>query len=108
MADFDGSLFTTPNLLAGTLDGSGELHTPPSYLEEGVLDGSGDLLNSGGGVVLVTYFKMRGKDIDCLPTITYRTWVVSDTPDPTETFYGGPRCGVTPFADIVIADQWQV
>jgi hypothetical protein len=107
MADFDGLIFTPPDLLTGTPDESGAVSTPPNLLE-GILDGSGELFNSGGGVALVTYFKMRGKDVDCLPTITYRTWVVSDVPDPSEAFYGGPRCGVTPFADVVIADQWQV
>jgi len=60
------------------------------------------------GVTITLYFKMRGLDVDCLPTVTYRTWVVQDEPDPDGTEYVGARCGATPFADVVIAEQWAV
>lgn len=62
------------------------------------------------GVVIVTitnYFKMRGRDVDCVP-LTYRTWVVSGAADPTGASYLGARCGVTPFVDVVIVESWQV
>jgi len=60
------------------------------------------------GVTLTLYFKMRGLDVDCLPTVTYRTWVVQDAPDPTATEYAGPKCGANPLVDVVIAEQWVV
>ena len=55
--------------------------------------------------VRLTYFKMRGQDVDCGP-LTYRTWIVTDAPDFIGTQYTGSRCGVTPFSNVVIADSW--
>lgn len=56
--------------------------------------------------VVVRYYKMRGQDVDCGP-LTYRTWIVTDTPDYTGVQYTGPRCGATPFAHVAIADTWE-
>lgn len=59
-----------------------------------------------GGISTGTiYYKMIGLDIDC-PTITYRTWVVLDSPDPFGTLYIGPKCGPNPLADIAIEATW--
>lgn len=47
-----------------------------------------------------TYYFMRGQDLDCLPTITYRYWTVTDVPDTSALQYSGTRCGVTPLAGV--------
>ncbi|MCZ2224610.1 MAG: hypothetical protein LC122_13375 [Chitinophagales bacterium] len=52
-------------------------------------------------VTTITYFIMRGRDVDC-PTITYRTWKVQDTPDSTGAQYSGTKCGPTNLADIIV------
>lgn len=49
---------------------------------------------------LVDAWLMLGKDVDCGP-LTYRSWVVRDTPDFASALYTGPRCGATPFTDVV-------
>ncbi|HVI42066.1 MAG TPA: hypothetical protein VM577_15550 [Anaerovoracaceae bacterium] len=53
-----------------------------------------------------TYFMMRWLDVDCSPTITYRTWVVVDNPDPTGLQYGGTKCGATAITGAIIAATW--
>lgn len=56
-----------------------------------------------------TYYKMRALDASCAPAKTYRTWVVSGTPDATGARYTGAHCGGSVnFADIVVEDTWQV
>jgi hypothetical protein len=120
MATFNGDLITggagegvpsSPYTHLGVNNGNqvtgpGQGVSSGSYTHHTAYDGAVQIL--GAPIVSpVPYYKMRGRDVDCGP-ITYRTWVVQDMPDPTETFYAGPRCGATPFADIVIAEQWQV
>lgn len=53
------------------------------------------------------FFKMRGQDVDCLPTLTYRTWVAANAPDYAALQYVGTRCGVTPFSNVVVTNSWE-
>lgn len=53
----------------------------------------------------VTYYLMRWKDEDC-PGVTYRTWVVTQIPDPTGIRYGGSKCGATAISGAVVAASW--
>lgn len=52
-------------------------------------------------VPIITKYIMRGKDVDC-GSVTYRVWVVQDEPDISGAQYSGPKCGASPFTDIVI------
>jgi hypothetical protein len=70
--------------------------------------------SSGGASVIippasnvVTYYKMRARDIDC-GTLTYRTWIVTGAPDSTGVLYSGARCGVSPLTDIQVDSVWEV
>lgn len=54
---------------------------------------------------LITYYLMRGKDIDC-GVITYRVWISPNAPDTTGALYTGTRCGATPLTDIVVTSQF--
>lgn len=47
-----------------------------------------------------TYYFMRAQDPDCLPTVTYRYWTVTGTPDTTGALYIGTRCGASPLTNI--------
>ncbi len=61
----------------------------------------------GNPILIRTYYKMRGRDLNCVPK-TYRVWVVMDTPDSTGAQYAGPFCGVSlNLTDIVVLDSWQ-
>lgn len=62
----------------------------------------------GGGGGLTHYYKMRGKDIDCVGPVTYRSWVVTGVPDSTGVQYTGPKCGASPLTEITIEDKWDV
>lgn len=85
-----------------------EGNTSGSPLEHTVyLSGNSMFFDVPTVISVTNYYKMRGKDVDCIP-LTYRTWVVSGVPDPTGASYVGTRCGVTPFAEVVIAEAWQV
>lgn len=66
-----------------------------------------------GGTILpapasgpTTFFLMRWLDVDCGLT-TYRTWIVSNNPDPTGINYVGTKCGATPITNAVVAATWQ-
>lgn len=52
-----------------------------------------------------TYYFMRGQDVDCLPTITYRYWAVTGTPATNDSAYSGTRCGATPFTNISVSGK---
>lgn len=67
-----------------------------------------DYTGTLGGGTPTHYFKMRGKDIDCVGPLTYRSWVVTGTPDATGAQYTGPKCGASPLAEITIEDKWDV
>lgn len=54
----------------------------------------------------VTYYLMRWLDTDCISTPTYRTWVVTSSPDPSGAHYTGAKCGATAIAGAVIAATW--
>lgn len=56
---------------------------------------------------VVTYYKMRARDPDC-GTLTYRTWIVTGTPDLTAALYAGARCGVSALVDIAVESTWDV
>ena len=47
-----------------------------------------------------TYYFMRAQDPNCLPTVTYRYWTVTGTPDTTGALYVGTRCGASPLTNI--------
>jgi len=51
------------------------------------------------------YYFMRGQDVDCLPSITYRFWTVSGIPATSDSAYSGSRCGVTPFTNIIVVGK---
>jgi hypothetical protein len=53
------------------------------------------------------YFMMRGVDVDCV-TLTYRTWLVTSSPDPTGALYTGIKCGPSPLANIDIDDAFVI
>jgi hypothetical protein len=59
------------------------------------------------GAASTTYYYMRGKDVDC-GTVTYRYWVVTQTPDPLGAQYVGSKCGGSVFADVVVEHTWTV
>lgn len=63
-------------------------------------------LELGGVTPVVTYYQMRGVDIDCVLILTYRSWVVAGSPDFTGALYTGPKCGPTPLSSIVVVDSW--
>ena len=44
---------------------------------------------------LVRRLTMVWVDVDALPSIVYRTWVVTDYPDPTGAQYTGAKSGAT-------------
>lgn len=54
---------------------------------------------------LHTYYLMRAQDADC--PLTYRVWVVVDTPDFNAEQYTGTKCGISPLTNIIIAAQWE-
>lgn len=60
---------------------------------------------STAGVSSITYYLMRGRDVDCA-SLTYRSWVVTDSPDFSASQYSGTRCGVTALAEIIILETW--
>lgn len=51
----------------------------------------------------LVWYEMRGRDQDCA-TLTYRYWRVSGAPDLTGTSYPGPKCGVSPLADVIVLE----
>jgi len=57
------------------------------------------------GMLYSIWYKMRARDPDCV-SLTYRTWVVSGTPDYTAALYTGARCGATALTDITIVATW--
>ncbi len=63
----------------------------------GISGGSWDIIGMGG---IQESFKMRGKDVDMLPSIVYRVWVVVGSPDFAAAQYTGPKGGPTPFSDV--------
>ena len=52
-----------------------------------------------------TFYLMRWLDPDCGLT-TYRTWIVTGSPDPSGSLYLGGKCGATPISDAVVAATW--
>jgi len=59
------------------------------------------------GDVIVKHYLMQWRDVDCGP-VTYRSWHVTDAPDPTGVFYAGPKCGVTPITGAFVTATWTV
>lgn len=57
------------------------------------------------GEMPTTYYLMRWADPDCMTT-TYRTWVVTGSPDPTGLQYAGVKCGGTAISGAIISAQW--
>lgn len=51
----------------------------------------------------LVWYEMRGRDQDC-PTLTYRYWRVSGSPDLTGTSYAGPKCGLNPLVEIIVLE----
>jgi len=99
MATFDGN--DMGGIIGGNVPSSVFRHYPAHNMS------LQQLIGTAVSPSIVSYYKMRGKDVDCGP-LTYRTWVVSGAPDPTGALYVGARCGVTPFTEVVIAETWQV
>ena len=62
---------------------------------------------SGSGSTLTTYYQMRAVDPDCVLTLTYRSWIVTGSPDFTGAQYVGTRCGISPLTNIVVVDTWE-
>lgn len=57
--------------------------------------------------VAVTYYLMRGRDVDC-GSVTYRFWTVTGSPDTTGSQYVGSKCGSSPLTDIVIVKKYNL
>lgn len=56
---------------------------------------------------LTVHYLMRANDLNC-GTLTYRTWVTTNTPDLTGASYSGAYCGGSlNLSNIVIADTWE-
>jgi len=53
---------------------------------------------------VVRRIKMRWLDVDALPTVVYRVWVVTDQPDPTGIHYSGPKSGSTPITGATVQE----
>lgn len=68
---------------------------------------SGEVVASDNTSNTTAYYKMRGRDVDA-GSLTYRSWVVSETPDTTGGRYTGPKSGSNPLADITVVSFWQV
>lgn len=84
MVDYPGGLITLPKECGAPLGG--------------VPGGICSL--AGGSTGTIHMYQMCGKDVDMLPSIVYRTWVVTGSPDFTAALYTGPKGGPTPLADI--------
>lgn len=67
---------------------------------------NGQIAGSAASVV-VRYFKMRAIDPDCV-TPTFRTWIVTGSPDSTGAQYIGARCGVSSLTNITVAESWSI
>ena len=98
MADFTAINWTQTEIMA---DGYGMAADDALPLDFSSVDGS------FGPPLVTTYFFMRWKDVDCGP-VTYRTWIVTDAPDPTGAQYVGPKCGGTAITGAVVAASWSV
>lgn len=98
MADFTAVNWTQTEIMADGYGAPAENVFPLSFASS---DGT------FGPTLVVTYFFMRWKDVDCVP-VTYRTWIVTDDPDPTGLHYAGPKCGVTAITGAVIAASWSI
>ena len=85
MANINGEYIASPPLAGG--------------MPGGFPGGTWDVIGTGG--VAVSY-KMQGVDPDC-GILTYRTWVVIGAPDFTGSQYSGPRCGVSPLTNVIVA-----
>ena len=69
---------------------------------------AGGLTSLATGVAgQITVYLMRWFDPDC-GSPTYRTWQVSDAPDPTGLQYSGPKCGGTAISGAVVAASWVI
>lgn len=53
----------------------------------------------------LTYYVMRGRDVDCVG-LTYRYWVVVGSADTTGSQYTGAKCGVSALQDIIIINKY--
>jgi hypothetical protein len=53
------------------------------------------------------YYAMRGVDVDAL-SLTYRSWVVSGSPDITGALYTGDKSGSSPLTNIQVVAQWAI
>lgn len=60
-----------------------------------------------GAFINTTYYAMKGVDSDS-QTLTYRTWVVTDSPDTTGALYSGAKSGNSPLSNIQIAAKWTI
>lgn len=57
--------------------------------------------------VNITYYAMRATDPDA-PSLTYRTWIVYDTPDTNGSRYTGTKSGNSALTNITVVAQWTV
>jgi hypothetical protein len=79
-----------------------------SYLTQGSGIRESDRNATGTGSFSNTpYYAMRGVDADA-GTLTYRSWVVSDSPDLTGALYGGTKSGGSPLTNIQIVAKWTI
>lgn len=100
MSDFTATLINPFASFAegdGYIPGATEIPNITDFFFEGTV----------GSTVSQNYFMMRWLDVDCLPTVTYRVWVVTSLPDPTGVHYAGSKCGATAISGAVIAASWQ-
>jgi len=49
---------------------------------------------------------MRWLDVDALPSIIYRVWVVTDLPDPTGVYYTGTKSGSTAISGATVEEDY--
>lgn len=54
----------------------------------------------------VRRIKMRWLDVDALPSIIYRVWVVTDLPDPTGVYYTGTKSGSTAISGATVEEDY--
>lgn len=96
MADFSGQIFTNSTSMAEPYSPDVEQQLQPGYF-----------LSEVGSLRVTNYYLMRWLDSDCIgSTPVYRTWVVTNSPDPTGAFYSGTKCGATAIFSAVIAAEW--
>lgn len=90
---------TYPQTPTTNYDGR-ELH------ETTMIDGATPPANALPLPIPITYYKMNWFDVDCI-TPTWRSWIAPGGPDPTGSYYSGPKCGATPITGATISFSWR-